>query len=120
APPRPDSPIGAPSGTISGVTVLDIETPHGLARAHVRAAEAPRAGLVLGHGAAGGVQAPDVMAATEAALSEHVSVALVEQPYRVAGRRSPARAPQLDAAWIAVVDRLGAEGELAGLALVAG
>jgi len=101
------------------VTVLDIETPHGLARAHVRAAEAPRAGLVLGHGAAGGVEAPDLIAATEAALSEHVSVALIEQPYRVAGRRSPARPPQLDAAWIAVVDRLRAD-ELAGLPLVAG
>ena len=51
--------------------------------------------------------------------AEEVSVALVEQPYRVAGRRSPARAPQLDAAWIAVIERLRA-GELAGLPLVVG
>jgi oligopeptide/dipeptide ABC transporter ATP-binding protein len=33
---------------------LEVETPHGLARAHVHAAEEPRAALVLGHGAAGG------------------------------------------------------------------
>jgi predicted alpha/beta-hydrolase family hydrolase len=46
-------------------------------------------------------------------------VALVEQPYRVAGRRSPAPAHQLDAAWLAVIERLGA-GEPSGLALVVG
>ena len=47
------------------------------------------------------------------------SVALVEQPYRVAGRRSPAPAHQLDAAWTAVVEHLRG-GELRGLPLVAG
>jgi predicted alpha/beta-hydrolase family hydrolase len=65
------------------------------------------------------VEAPDLVAVTEAARAEGISVALVEQPYRVAGRRSPARAAQLDAAWIAVVERLRA-GELAGLSLVVG
>src|SRR5262249_17093045 len=63
------------------------------------------------------VQAPDLVAVTDAAGFEGVSVALVEQPYRVAGRRSPARAPQLDAAWIAAVERLRAD-ELAHLPLV--
>jgi uncharacterized protein len=48
-----------------------------------------------------------------------VSVALVEQPYRVAGRRSPAPAHQLDAAWTAVIDHLRA-GDLRGLPLVVG
>jgi uncharacterized protein len=48
-----------------------------------------------------------------------LSVVLVEQPYRVAGRRSPAPARQLDAGWTAVIDHLFA-GELAGVALVAG
>ncbi|HEU4978633.1 MAG TPA: alpha/beta family hydrolase, partial [Solirubrobacteraceae bacterium] len=33
-------------------------------------------------------------------------VVLVEQPYRVAGRRSPAPAKQLDVAWLAVLERL--------------
>jgi predicted alpha/beta-hydrolase family hydrolase len=80
-----------------------VETPHGPARVHVRPAEHPRAVLVLGHGAGGGVGAPDLVATTSAALAEDVSVALVEQPYRVAGRRTPPPAPTLDAAWIAIV-----------------
>jgi uncharacterized protein len=101
------------------VTVLELDTPHGLARAQLHRVEEPRAALVLGHGAAGGVEAPDLVAAREAALSEGIIVALVEQPYRVAGRRSPARAPQLDAAWVAVVEQLRA-GELAGLPLIVG
>jgi predicted alpha/beta-hydrolase family hydrolase len=75
--------------------------------------------LVLGHGAGGGIAAPDLVAATQAAQSAGLSVALVEQPYRVAGRRSPAPAHQLDAAWTAVIDRLR-EDELGGLPLLVG
>jgi predicted alpha/beta-hydrolase family hydrolase len=103
----------------SEVTMLEIDTPHGPARAHLHPVEAPRASLVLGHGAGGGVTARDLVTATEAAHAEDLSVVLVEQPYRVAGRRSPAPAHQLDAAWIAVVDRLRAA-ELTGLPLVVG
>ena len=101
------------------MTVLELDTPHGPARAHLHSAAEPRAALVLGHGAAGGVEAPDLVAARDAALSEGITVALIEQPYRVAGRRSPPRAPQLDAAWIAVVEHLRAN-ELAGLPLITG
>jgi uncharacterized protein len=99
--------------------VLEIETPHGPANVHLHPAEEPRAALVLGHGAAGGVSAPDLVAATEAGVAEGLTVALVEQPYRVAGRKAPAPARQLDAAWIAVVGHLRSD-ELEGLALVAG
>jgi hypothetical protein len=60
----------------------------------------------LGHGAGGGVESPDLVGAAHAARSAGFSVALVEQPYRVAGRRSPAPARQLDAAWTAVVAQL--------------
>jgi uncharacterized protein len=102
-----------------GVTALEIDTPHGSARAHVRAAEDPKGALVLGHGANGGVTAPDLVAVGEVALSAGLSVALVEQPYLVAGRRSPAPARQLDAAWTAVVERLR-EGELSGLSPIVG
>jgi uncharacterized protein len=101
------------------VTTRDVETPHGLARVHLHAVDASRGALVLGHGAGGGVNARDLKAATQAALSEGIAVALVEQPYRVAGRRSPAPARQLDAAWIAVVESLRAS-ELGGLPLVVG
>ena len=86
--------------------MVEIETPRGLARAHVHGAESPLATLILGHGAGGGVAAPDLTAVTDVALSRRLKVALVEQPYRVAGRRSPAPAAQLDATWIAVVDHL--------------
>jgi predicted alpha/beta-hydrolase family hydrolase len=78
----------------------------------VRAAEQPRGTLVLGHGAGGGVGAPDLTAAAEAAHDCGFTSVLVEQPYRVAGRRSPAPAAQLDAAWIAVVEHLPVEGLL--------
>src|SRR5688572_3908597 len=101
------------------VTILELDTPHGPARAHLHAADEPRAALVLGHGAAGGVEAPDLVAARDAALSEGMTVALVEQPYRVAGRRAPPRAAQLDAAWVAVVEHLR-DGALAGLPLIVG
>jgi predicted alpha/beta-hydrolase family hydrolase len=99
--------------------MLEIDTPHGPARAHLHRAEDSRAALVLGHGAAGGVDAPDLRAATRAALAEEVAVVLVEQAYRVLGRRVPAPAAQLDAVWTAVVERLRAE-ELDGLHLIVG
>ena len=101
------------------MTALDIDTPHGLARAHLHPVDDPRAALVLGHGAGGGVSSRDLVTARDVAVEEGFSVALVEQPYRVAGRRSPAPARQLDTAWSAVVDRLRGQ-ELAGLPLVAG
>jgi uncharacterized protein len=101
------------------VTLLEVETAHGPAKVHLHASDEPRAALILGHGAAGGVASRDLVAVTDTALSQEVSVALVEQPYRVAGRRTPAPARQLDAAWIAVVDQLR-DGELRGLPLVAG
>ena len=63
--------------------------------------------------------APDLVAATDEARSEGLTVALVEQPYRVAGRRSPAPVAQLDAAWTAVVTGLQ-EQELRGLPLIVG
>ena len=99
--------------------IVELETPHGPARVRVQAADQPAAALVLGHGAGGGVEAPDLAAAARAARAASFAVALVEQPYRVAGRRSPAPAPQLDAAWLAVVAQLR-EGPLRGVQLVVG
>jgi predicted alpha/beta-hydrolase family hydrolase len=104
---------------MTGVTTLEVNTPQGPATAHLHLADEPSAALVLGHGAGGGVTSRDLVAATGAALSEGVSVVLVEQPYRVAGRRSPAPAPRLDAAWTAVVAHL-VGGELRGLPIVVG
>jgi len=99
--------------------ILELETPQGPARAHLQIAEGASLALVLGHGAGGGVQAPDLQAAARVAGELGVSVALVEQPYRVAGRRSQPRAEQLDAAWLAVIEQLQA-GALSSARLVAG
>jgi predicted alpha/beta-hydrolase family hydrolase len=101
------------------VKKIEIDTPFGTANAHVRSADKPTAALVLGHGAGGGVNARDLVAAADVAHSAGLSVVLVEQPYRVAGRRSPAPAHQLDTAWTAVIDRLVAS-ELRGLPLLVG
>jgi uncharacterized protein len=117
------------------VTGLTIPTPHGPAKAELyccpqAGAELPlrpgaelplRQGvaLLLGHGAGGSTSAPDLVASTRAATASGVPVALVTQPYRVAGRRAPAPAGQLDEAWLAVARYL-ADGVFADLPLVFG
>ena len=101
------------------MNVIQVETPHGPANVHLQTADHPRGALVLGHGAGGGVTSGDLVAASDAALAEGLTVALVEQPYRVAGRRSPAPAHQLDTAWTVVLEHLGSE-ELNGLPIIVG
>jgi hypothetical protein len=98
---------------------LDVETPHGLARAYLHLVSKPLAGLVLGHGAAGAVSSDDLVIVKDVALEEGFNVANIEQPYRVRRRRSPAPARQLDASWIAAIGHLRAR-ELARLPLVVG
>jgi predicted alpha/beta-hydrolase family hydrolase len=112
---------------LDNVPIVEIATPHGLARAHLDFAKTeadeavadPVGALALGHGAGGGVQAPDLAAAARAGRRAGFTVALVEQPYRVAGRRTPAPARQLDEAWLAVLEHLRA-GPWAKLPLVVG
>jgi predicted alpha/beta-hydrolase family hydrolase len=101
--------------------MIDVQTPHGPARARLEGDQGAgrRLALVLGHGAGGGVNSTDLRAATEAAVALGFLVALVEQPYRVAGRRSPPPARQLDTAWLAAIEALAA-GPLAGCRLVVG
>jgi hypothetical protein len=99
--------------------MLELETPHGPARAHVSPVASAAAALVLGHGAGGGIGSADLVGAAEAGRSAGLSVVLVEQPYRVAGRRSPAPAGQLDTAWTSVVRQLRA-GPLDGLSILTG
>ncbi len=86
--------------------VLELQTDHGIARVHLDAPDAPRGLIVLGHGAGGGVDAPDLVAVSERATELGWAVARVEQPYRVAGRRAPAPARQLDVNWLQVVGAL--------------
>lgn len=100
-------------------SLSELDTSYGSARAHLRPVASPIAALVLGHGAGGGIDSADLVGATDAAHAAGLSVALVEQPYRVAGRRSPAAASQLDAAWTEVVSQL-VDGPLSGLPLLTG
>ncbi|HSP36943.1 MAG TPA: alpha/beta family hydrolase [Frankiaceae bacterium] len=92
----------------------EIETPYGPARVTLTrpdgsgsspATEQRSRGLVLlGHSAGGGIDAPDLQSVAAALTEADVAVGLVEQPYRVAGRRGPAGAPSIDVALLAVVD----------------
>ncbi|MFF0145316.1 hypothetical protein ATK36_4689 [Amycolatopsis sulphurea] len=100
------------------MTTLEIPTEHGPARAELHCAKDGVAVLVLGHGAGGGIGAKDLVTVAGAAKAAGVHVALVEQPYRVAGRRAPAPAAQLDTAWLTVVDELSTR--FAALPLVFG
>jgi predicted alpha/beta-hydrolase family hydrolase len=86
---------------------LDVPTPVGTARAVVEG-EPGRGRLLLGHGAGGGVEAPDLLAARDAALRLGLQVVRVVQPWRVAGRRVAEAPVRLDAAWTAVVAALPA------------
>lgn len=79
-------------------------TRHGPARATLELpAEDPRFILLLTHGSAGGVDAPDLLAVRDAALSDGGAVARVTQPFRLAGRRAPGSAVRQDEAWLDVV-----------------
>lgn len=90
-----------------------VDTPRGQARLHVDAVDDPRALLVLGHSAGGSVAAPDLQALATTVPRAGIAVVRVEQPYRVAGRRSPVPAAALDEAWIMAVaaarERVGAD-----------
>jgi predicted alpha/beta-hydrolase family hydrolase len=68
--------------------------------------EGAKGTVLLGHGAGGSVDAPDLGTAAAVASDLGIRVVLVEQPYKVAGRKSAAPAKQLDAAWLAVVAEL--------------
>jgi predicted alpha/beta-hydrolase family hydrolase len=86
--------------------VTEVPTPHGVARVVLDRPRRPRSLLVLGHGAGGDVDAPDLLGVRDAALTASVAVARITQPYRVAGRRSPAPAGQLDEAWLSALATL--------------
>ena len=86
-------------------SVREIHTPVGMARAHVWRPPAPRGALVLGHGAGGLSWSADLQALTSLAV-DGLLVVLVEQPWRVAGRRVATPSAQLDVAWLAVMASL--------------
>jgi predicted alpha/beta-hydrolase family hydrolase len=82
----------------------------GDARVHTTRAAVPAGTLVLGHGAGGGIGTPDLVALARRLPKSGVSVVLVEQPWRVAGKRVAAAPPTLDRAWTAVLEALALDG----------
>ncbi|NMO50577.1 alpha/beta hydrolase [Actinoplanes sp. TBRC 11911] len=92
---------------MGAVTSFEIETPRGPAGLRITEPTGPLVSmLVLGHGAGGGVDVPDLTAVREAVVDAGVRVVLVTQPYRMAGRKAPAPVNQLDEAWTAVIEQL--------------
>jgi uncharacterized protein len=103
------------------MTVCEVvfPTPVGVAHLFVDVPLRPRALLVLGHGAGGDIDAPDLLTVREAALDLDIAVVRLRQPYRQAGRRAPAPAAQLDVAYAAVLTGIG-DGSVHGTAAVVG
>lgn len=98
---------------LTGKRVHDIETTAGRARARVFPVGrgVPRATLVLGHGAASGIDTWDLELLADRLPAKGVEVVLVEQPWLVAGRKVTDPHAKLDAAFREVVTDLRRSGE---------
>ena len=83
-----------------------VPTPVGDARVHHVRGSRPRALVVLGHGACRGTDTDDLLGLARDLPAHRVSVALVDQPWVLAGRKVATAPPSLDRAWIAVLDVL--------------
>ncbi|MFD3540035.1 alpha/beta family hydrolase [Streptomyces sp. NPDC058662] len=93
-----------------------VDTPAGEARVTWHPARRARLVLAVGHGAGGGVEARDLQALAAALPARGITVALVEQPWRVAGKKVAAAPKVLDEGWRALWPRLTEP----GLPVVAG
>lgn len=93
-----------------------VETPVGEARITWHPAEGARAVLAVSHGAGGGIEARDLRALAARLPARGYTVALVEQPWRVAGKKLAPAPKTLDAAWTALWPALAKP----GLPVVAG
>lgn len=84
-----------------------VDTSEGVARVTTCLPPGIPAGvLVLGHGAGGLRWTLDVLATRDAAVAAGWVVVLVDQPWRVAGRRVGGQPASLDRAWLAVLAAL--------------
>jgi uncharacterized protein len=90
---------------VRGVEIMTLAGP-----AHVLVEQpedgAPSFLAVLTHGAAGTPDAADLLAARDAARARGAVTALVTQPYRVKGARTPGSAARQDAAWVELTEVL--------------
>ncbi|MFE5258943.1 alpha/beta hydrolase family protein [Streptomyces coelicoflavus] len=87
-----------------------VETDAGPARITWHRARDPRLVLAVSHGAGGGIEARDLKALAAALPAHGLSVALVEQPWRVAGKKLAPAPKTLDTGWRGVWPALTAPG----------
>ncbi len=84
-----------------------VDTPLGPARTTTTRPDGIPAGtLVLGHGAGGLRWTLDVLATRDAVVATGWTVVLVDQPWRVAGRKLGPAPASLDQAWLPVLESL--------------
>ncbi|GEC07425.1 hypothetical protein SSP24_50800 [Streptomyces spinoverrucosus] len=76
-----------------------IETEAGAARITWHRAKRPKFVLAVSHGAGGGIEARDLTALAEVLPGHGVTVARVEQPWRVAGKKMAPAPKTLDVGW---------------------
>ncbi|GAA3296635.1 hypothetical protein GCM10020295_27000 [Streptomyces cinereospinus] len=91
-------------------TAETVETEAGTARVTWHRADRPRLVLALGHGAGGGIEARDLVALADVLPRHGVTVARVEQPWRVAGKKVTPAPRTLDAGWRGIWPALAAPG----------
>ncbi|MFG3408109.1 alpha/beta family hydrolase [Streptomyces sp. NPDC048142] len=94
----------------------NVTTDAGEARITWVPAAAPRLVLAVSHGAGGGIEARDLKALAAVLPGHGVTVALVEQPWRVAGKKMAPAPKTLDTGWRGLWPALAAP----GLPVVAG
>jgi predicted alpha/beta-hydrolase family hydrolase len=87
-----------------------VETDAGTARVTWHRAKQARLVLAVSHGAGGGIEARDLQALAGVLPAHGVSVALVEQPWRVAGKKVAPAPKTLDLGWRGVWPALAAPG----------
>ncbi|MEU3412344.1 alpha/beta family hydrolase [Streptomyces sp. NPDC006658] len=95
---------------MTDATTETVGTDAGDARITWHRAGKARLVLAVGHGAGGGIEARDLQALAGALPAHGVTVALVEQPWRVAGKKVAPAPKTLDAGWRGVWPALAAPG----------
>ncbi len=85
---------------------MEITTGSGAARVELDQPERPAFWLALTHGAGGGTDSQELLAARDAGCQLGAAVARVLQPYRVRGARAPGAPDKQDAAWLEVIGEL--------------
>lgn len=93
-----------------------VETGAGHARVTWYPGKRARLVVALSHGAGGGIEARDLQGIARALPADGVTVALVEQPWRVAGKKVAPAPKTLDVGWRGIWPALAAP----GLPVVAG